>query len=950
MAGGIELAPLKTKIEVDIESFQKALDKAEQVGAEAMENISKEAEKLGDKTAEALEDTGEKLANVGKDMEKNLVKPIQKAGEKATKSLEEAGKKISDVGGKLTKSISLPIVGAGTAITKIAIDFEDSFAKVTTLLDENTTDLEAYRKEIVKSSTESGIAVGEFSEAVYGSISAGVESGKAIQFTNEAMKLAKGGFTDGASAVDILTTALNGYKLKTEEATKIADLLITTQNLGKTTVDELASSMGAVIPVASSVNFNIEELSTAYAVLTKNGIATSEAGTYMKSMLSELSKSGSITDKALRKLAGKGFADLKAEGTSTTDILKMLREYAEANGQSLKDMFGSVEAGSAALVLANQDGAEYNEILKAMGESAGATNSAFEKVTDTTGEKLKKAINSLKNSLIEMGDKIAPFIEKAGEIIGKFADKLANLSDDQIEFILQAGLMLAAVGPLLSGVGKGIEIFSTFGGAISKASGLLSGLKGGSAIASTALSTVGTSAAVGAGGLGALGTGLASAAAAAAPFVLGAAAVAGAGYVIYESMTQEVVPAVDLFSDIMVESGKVMTEVGEITTYTSVEISEAAKQAVQSYLNMDQEVQKTLDSMYINSTKVTEETCNQLAGQYKTMGEQIITGLQQDKQKEIQILEEFWQNSYTISKTEKDEIIANTEIAYAEKEKTIQEKTAAINAILEKAKEENRNLTLSEKNEINAIQEEMKETAIKTLSENELEAKTILERMKGYDERITAEQCAEHIKQLNDSRDKAIEAAETEYTKRVQAIIKMRDETKTISKDQADKMIQEAERQRKYTIQKAEDLRIGVINKMRNLNKDLDSTVNTQTGTILTAWDKLKRWWSGWKPETKSFSSTVTTTNYEYYVKGGNGLKASSHYNGLSYVPYDGYNARLHKGERVLTAKENEAYINGQSGDKNSGLSLNIETFINNTESDIRELAKEFEFYRKYYV
>ena len=332
------------------------------------------------------------------------------------------------------------------------------------------------------------------------------------------------------------------------------------------------------------------------------------------------------------------------------------------------------------------------------------------------------------------------------------------------------------------------------------------------------------------------------------------------------------------------------------------------------------------------------------------MGEQIITGLQQDKQKEIQILEEFWQNSYTISKTEKDEIIANTEIAYAEKEKTIQEKTAAINAILEKAKEENRNLTLSEKNEINAIQEEMKETAIKTLSENELEAKTILERMKGYDERITAEQCAEHIKQLNDSRDKAIEAAETEYTKRVQAIIKMRDETKTISKDQADKMIQEAERQRKYTIQKAEDLRIGVINKMRNLNKDLDSTVNTQTGTILTAWDKLKRWWSGWKPETKSFSSTVTTTNYEYYVKGGNGLKASSHYNGLSYVPYDGYNARLHKGERVLTAKENEAYINGQSGDKNSGLSLNIETFINNTESDIRELAKEFEFYRKYYV
>ncbi|WP_252233370.1 phage tail tape measure protein, partial [Clostridium sp. DSM 1985] len=101
------------------------------------------------------------------------------------------------------------------------------------------------------------------------------------------------------------------YKLKTEDATKISDLLITTQNLGKTTVDELASSMGSVIPIASAANYSIEELSTAYALMTKNGIATSEAGTYVKSMLSEITKSGSITDKALRELTHKGFADLK---------------------------------------------------------------------------------------------------------------------------------------------------------------------------------------------------------------------------------------------------------------------------------------------------------------------------------------------------------------------------------------------------------------------------------------------------------------------------------------------------------------------------------------------------------------------------------------------------------------------------------------------------------------
>ncbi|MCM3560898.1 hypothetical protein M4D57_20245 [Brevibacillus borstelensis] len=39
-----------------------------------------------------------------------------------------------------------------------------------------------------------------------------------------------------------------------------------------------------------------------------------------------------------------------------------------------------------------------------------------------------------------------------------------------------------------------------------------------------------------------------------------------------------------------------------------------------------------------------------------------------------------------------------------------------------------------------------------------------------------------------------------------------------------------------------------------------------------------------------------------------------SHYNGLDYVPYDGYIARLHRGERVLTRQENEQYSGGKGG------------------------------------
>ena len=300
--------------------------------------------------------------------------------------------------GKALAPVSAAVAGAGVAGVKLAADFEDAFAKVSTLLDESSTDFDAYKADIMAASSETGVSVNDFSEAVYSAISASVDAGDAVDFTTSAVKLAKGGFTDTAKAVDVMTTAINGYQLQAEDASKISDLLIATQNEGKTTVDELASSMGKVIPVAAAANYDMTELSSAYALLTKNGIATAESGTYLKSMLNELTKSGSTTDTTLRELTGKGFADLKADGNSTSDILNMLSDAAAKDGKTLKDMFSSVEGGSAAMVLARNSGSDYNEILQTMEQSAGATDTAFAKVTNTTSQKFAKALNELKTT------------------------------------------------------------------------------------------------------------------------------------------------------------------------------------------------------------------------------------------------------------------------------------------------------------------------------------------------------------------------------------------------------------------------------------------------------------------------------------------------------------------------------------------------------------------------
>ena len=429
----------------DLSSAIGDYEKATGQAADSAENLSEkttETEKNLDEAAEAARKASEEVEKFGD------------KSEESGKQSEESSKKSRDG----IKELQGVLASAGIAATlneikngffdcsEAAAQFETSTAMVATIADTSQKSLSDISKEVRTYSNETGEAASDMAEATYQAISASVNTADAASFAGTATKLAVGGFTSATTAVDVLTTAINAYGLAASDATQLSDYLITTQNLGKTSVDQLAQSVGKVIPLASAYNVQMDNLSSAYAVLTANGIATAESGTYVKSMLNELGDTGSGVSEVLLNSTGKTFAQLMEQGYSLGDVMAMLGNAVDGDSTAFNALWNSTEAGIGALSLFNAGADKYNSVLESMRTSAGATEKAYSTMADTTDKSKQRMENAFNNLKISVGDVLNPALTQVYE---GFTNVFAGMSD----FVDEHPAVVAAISAIAVGVG-----------------------------------------------------------------------------------------------------------------------------------------------------------------------------------------------------------------------------------------------------------------------------------------------------------------------------------------------------------------------------------------------------------------------------------------------------------------------------------------------------------------
>lgn len=288
------------------------------------------------------------------------------------------------------------LVDQGAELNK---QLEYANKKIQTISSQNslTIDSKTWRMAL-----ETGTNPLELKEGLYEIISSVGDVDQAYNLLETANKLAVTGFTDVGNAVDGLTTVMNAYKLSLDEADKVANIFVRTQKYGKTTVGQFQNELSKIVPVAKSLNIQLDEVGTTIALMTSKGVKTPEAATQIASFLNNLSNPTTELAKKFSEITNMSVETFISRGGTLYDVLKMFEDW-EKQGNKFSALAIDQEAKNFFKQMSG-DLEKYREFLKSINSET---------------DDLNINMNNLMNTQLKSSERATVYWQKLATTIGE---------------------------------------------------------------------------------------------------------------------------------------------------------------------------------------------------------------------------------------------------------------------------------------------------------------------------------------------------------------------------------------------------------------------------------------------------------------------------------------------------------------------------------------------------
>ena len=379
---------------------------------------------------------------------------LQRGLKIAQRSLRKFGGQAKRIGSNITSSVTLPFAAAGAAGVKMATDLEGSFSKIENLVGITGKALDDFKTSVRNVSSETGKSQQELSEAIFTISSAGLRGAAATEVLERSAKASAIGLGDTQQIAQALTGVMQAYSKSGMTAAQATDTLTAIVREGNLEAEALAPTLGRVVGIASQLGVSFEEVGANIATFTRLGVPAEEAVVGLRGIMASFLKPTADAKNALATL-GMTAEDLRnqvsEEGLQAT--LSNLMTAFEGNDEALTSVFGNVRALSAVLGTAGAQGETYAAVLDNISNSTGIVDEGFENVSQTSGFKFQQTLNSLRNAGIELGNALLPLVTKIATFVTTAINSFRDLSTETKTAILTLTAIVAASGPIMSGIG-----------------------------------------------------------------------------------------------------------------------------------------------------------------------------------------------------------------------------------------------------------------------------------------------------------------------------------------------------------------------------------------------------------------------------------------------------------------------------------------------------------------
>lgn len=377
----------------------------------------------------------------------------------ASKSLEQFGKRATSVGRSLSLSVTAPLLLAGRQALRASNEFEMSMGKIQGLVGVAGDEVAKMGEQAKQMATETGQSAQAAGEALFFITSAGLRGADAMSVLEQSLKASTAGLGEAKTVADLATSALNAYGPANITASQATDVLTKSVREGKLETDQLAGAMGRVLPISSAMGVQFHEVGAAFAALSRTGTDANEAATQLRGILGGILNPTGLAEKQLAAL-GSSSAELrkqiKEEGLLST--LNTLKDLFGNNTEAAAQVFGNVRALSGIMDLLGANVDTTRQIFESLNDTVGATDDAFNVIAETGAFKFEKAQKQLNNSMLTLGDSLKealiPLVENFTKTITGLTESFNSLDEDTKKTIVQAGLLVAALGPVLMIIGQ----------------------------------------------------------------------------------------------------------------------------------------------------------------------------------------------------------------------------------------------------------------------------------------------------------------------------------------------------------------------------------------------------------------------------------------------------------------------------------------------------------------